>query len=176
MLVCNLAIKQDQTYTDDMSDEVGPSTALGAYLKTLREKREYTVVYVRTELGRRLRQDGPVDQTRLWRTENPKPDREWPEGEFLIALMDIVGADISDVAWFQMNPQATAKDGKDRALARLSPEDLNADIKAVVEELNNEQTVILRRILNALFPSISIPQPPRQSPKLLRGKTNTSRA
>ncbi len=107
----NIAELQGQGYTKGMSE------ALGAYLKQLRKGRGLKVNEVLRQLGERLRLDKPVDQTRLWRVENGKG---WPEGEFLIALLDIIQADLSDVAWIQEHPEAKLEDGVQRAKTILS--------------------------------------------------------
>jgi transcriptional regulator with XRE-family HTH domain len=107
----NIADVQAMHYTKGMSE------ALGAYLKTLREGRRLRVNEVLRQLGARLHLEKPVDQTRLWRAENGK---SWPEGDFLVALLDIIGADLSDVAWIQQHPEANASEGESRAQSILS--------------------------------------------------------
>jgi len=107
----NIAQLQDRAYTKGMSE------ALGAYLKTLREGRKLRPVEVLQQLGDRLRLGKPVDQTRLWRVENGK---SWPEGDFLVALLDIIGANLADVSWIQQHPEATSEDGIGRANTVLS--------------------------------------------------------
>lgn len=107
----NIAGLQDSRYTTGMGE------ALGAYLKTLRMGRKLKSNEVLRQLGERLRLDRPVDQTRLWRAESGKG---WPEGDFLVALMDIIGADLNDVAWIQQHPNASAAEGRERAQVVLS--------------------------------------------------------
>lgn len=107
----HIAELQGQGYTKGMSE------VLGAYLKTLREGRSLKVNEVLRQLGERLRLGKPVDQTRLWRAENGKG---WPEGEFLVALLDILQGSLADVAWIQQHPDAQPAEGIERANSILS--------------------------------------------------------
>lgn len=111
MHTSNIAELQDRDYTRGMSE------ALGAYLKTLREGRKLKANEVLQQLGERLRLGKPVDQTRLWRAESGKG---WPEGDFLIALLDILQGSLADVAWIQRNPGAQPAEGVARAQSILS--------------------------------------------------------
>lgn len=114
----NIASMQCVAYTRAMS------AALGAYLKTLRVGRELEPKDVLKALTDRLRK--PVDHSRLWRAENGSADR-WPDGDFLTALLDIVGGDLADVSWIQAHPNSTAAQGEERARRRIEEPPMSAE-------------------------------------------------
>lgn len=107
----NIAIMQDAIYTSGMS------AALGAYLKTLREGRSLPPKSVLAQLTERLGKK--IDHSRLWRAENNEA-KGWPEGDFLAALLDIIGGSLDDIAWIQRHPGATSEEGQLRAKLRLA--------------------------------------------------------
>lgn len=123
----NIAIMQESRYTSGMS------AALGAYLKTMREGRKLDPKDVLPILSERLGKK--VDHSRLWRAEQGNAGR-WPDGDFLTALLDVIGADLEDIRWIQMHPDAEAIEGERRALDRLSrrEEEMIADLLSSDED------------------------------------------
>jgi hypothetical protein len=109
----NIAEAQVIMYTRSMN------VALGGYIRTMKERRGLRSADVLSQLGKRLGKRQHA--SKLSRVENGKA---WPEGEFLTALLDIVRANFDDVAWFQLHPDATRQDGIDRAINRLSQEEI----------------------------------------------------
>lgn len=107
----NIAIVQDDRYTSGMS------AALGAYLKTMREGRNLDPKDVLPILSKRLGKK--VDHSRLWRAEQGDAGR-WPDGDFLTALLDVIGGDLEDIRWIQLHPDAEPVEGERRARERLN--------------------------------------------------------
>lgn len=136
----NIADMQPTQYTRSMSE------ALGAYLKTLREGRKLRANEVLRQLGTRLRLDKPVDQTRLWRAESGKG---WPEGDFLVALLDIIGADLSDIVWIQQHPDASVDEGRSRAESILSTGSYRRAV-SVAEQIPDADVAVALDFVNQL--------------------------
>lgn len=109
---------QGFSYTGSMSSDAMQATigALGAYLKAMREGQSLEPKDVLPQLSRRLGKT--VDHSRLWRAENGKHNR-WPEGDFLAALLDLIGGDLRDIRWIQEHPEITADEGRGLAEQRL---------------------------------------------------------
>jgi hypothetical protein len=86
------------------------SSEFGIYLKTIREGRGLDP----KDIFPPIRARGlNVDHSRLWRAENKSG--HWPDGDFLTALVDVIGANPDDVAWFQKNPNPPDGEGERRA-------------------------------------------------------------
>ena len=144
----NIAIMQCAPYTSGMS------AALGAYLVTLRKGRKLEPKDVLPVLSKQLGKK--VDHSRLWRAENGGEGR-WPDGDFLLALLDVIGGDIADIIWIQRNPDAKPQAGQERAYERLkADEPMSPEERELVDRLTKLKgdrrqaaIVVLRDLLAA---------------------------
>lgn len=150
MLTCNIAKVQDSHYTMSM---IEANVALGTYLKLMREGRPLKPSQVLAELSKRLGKE--ISWSRLSRTEKGE-FKEWPNGDFLTALYDIVQADIDDVAWIQRTPDANVANGVDLANKRLAKRAQQA--KALAEQASEDRTPSALVLIQQL----------RENPDLLR--------
>jgi hypothetical protein len=128
MHTSNIAEMQYSRYTRDMSE------ALGLYLKTMREAQDLKPSQVLAQLSERLGKK--IAWSRLSRTEKGE-FTQWPDGDYLTALYDIVRADLDDVAWIQRNPSAKATSGEDLANKRIARR-----AKAIAEQVPEEKVPI----------------------------------
>lgn len=94
----------DNTSMPTQSNEGG--TAVGEYLRTLRETSGLTVAEVASRVG--------IDSSQIWRIERGKSD---PRASILFRFVSVVHGAPEDVALLINNPRATPEDGE--RLARL---------------------------------------------------------
>lgn len=145
----NVAIMQDYRYTGAMS-----TAALGSYLFTLRDTQGLEPKDILPILTQRMGKN--VDHSRLWRAENGDKKR-WPDADFLLELIIVLGGHTDDLVWFQRNPDASAEQGRDRAIKRLSaPGPMSEEEREMVERLarlkgarREAARVILQDLLDA---------------------------
>lgn len=92
--------------------------ATGSYIRTLRVELRLTQEVVIERAAEQLH-GRKIDSTTLWRIET---GQKRTRSDILAAVVAAVQGDSEDVAKLMRNPDATIADGRQAALARLTPE------------------------------------------------------
>lgn len=135
----NVAGMQHCSYTEGMT------LALGGYVKTLRVRQGLTQVAVLRLLKDQYALE--IDRSTLYRAEQGK---NWPEGDLLTALMDILGGRLEDLAWLQKHKQVSETKGIDLAESWLRERGAKTDIDTIVEARSRADADELARELEEL--------------------------
>ena len=128
MRTSNVAFVQQITYTAPMTEEKVLVPALGGYLKTLRARKGLT----QAKLIRELKDIYGItpDRSTIRRAERGVT---WPDSGILTAFMGIVGGSMDDLVWIRSNPDASVKDGVERAETWLRNYGKAEDVEAIIE-------------------------------------------
>lgn len=112
------------------------TAALGSYVKTLRLRQGLSKAEVLRQLSLQFGQS--ADRSTLYRAEKGE---HWPDGDFLTALMGIIGGRIEDLIWIRRNQNATELDGCRLAEAWVREHGKPADVETVVRAQSRTDAV-----------------------------------
>lgn len=124
-------------------------TAVGAYLKYLRERRKLTQEDIATHLQQAIGTETNIKQVYRW-----EKGQTTPAADALAAFTAFVGGNPVHVQQLMLNPQATETDGADLARQHYQQQEISAIAQNIPPEQLTEVSRLLAR-LSELMPGIS---------------------
>lgn len=135
--------------TQQIAYTSGMTAALGGYVKTLRLQQGLSKAEVLRRIERQFGQK--PDRSTLYRAEKGE---HWPDGDFLTALLGIIGGQLDDLIWIRRHQSASELEGCQLAETWLREHGAIIDVEAVVqaqsrpdaEEIAGELEELAKRI------------------------------